>query len=418
MKETWGSVVQFFKSIVRSHIVLALAIVCLYLPSAFACNDVNGINLQTAITNAENAGGGTVTLGAYPSTSPCSLGTTSLVFAAGKGNVRLVGQGKGATTITYSGGNDAIDIGNWNGTLTPFVTLENLTVDISGGYSACTSEGIHAVETYWLELKSVEVKTVGGGSACSPGQIGVNIDGSQSGKGPGPCTGGGCQFTVYTTLLDPTIRGNFLTGLLVTGNNIINSANATTVVGGSISGQVESSPGVPNPSGEGITISWGDSTRVLGTDITGWQYGVHIVDHGANGAANSNGPIAARFEVNRNDPTCGAGGADWLVDAGVHASSFVGSGFACYLDNSGETAFSSDANGGVTQTKVRGNPQTSSLTSPVAATACAIDTGTGDPNSNVIGSICDIYLRNDGTTSHTLYVKESGTLTNTGWVGK
>lgn len=44
-----------------------------------------------------------------------------------------------------------------------------------------------------------------------------------------------------------------------------------------------------------------------------------------------------------------------------------------------------------------------------------IYTGTGSPENNQVGSIGDLYLRRDGGTNTTLYVKESGTNTDTGW---
>ena len=44
--------------------------------------------------------------------------------------------------------------------------------------------------------------------------------------------------------------------------------------------------------------------------------------------------------------------------------------------------------------------------------------GTGDPNSVITGSVGDLFLRTDGGASTTLYVKESGSATNTGWVAK
>jgi hypothetical protein len=44
--------------------------------------------------------------------------------------------------------------------------------------------------------------------------------------------------------------------------------------------------------------------------------------------------------------------------------------------------------------------------------------GTGVPNSAVVGSVGDLFVRTDGGSSTTLYVKESGNGTNTGWVAK
>lgn len=43
--------------------------------------------------------------------------------------------------------------------------------------------------------------------------------------------------------------------------------------------------------------------------------------------------------------------------------------------------------------------------------------GAGSPENVVVGSIGDRYYRKDGSAGTTLYVKESGTATNTGWVG-
>ncbi|HEY1813023.1 MAG TPA: hypothetical protein VGG74_11820 [Kofleriaceae bacterium] len=47
-----------------------------------------------------------------------------------------------------------------------------------------------------------------------------------------------------------------------------------------------------------------------------------------------------------------------------------------------------------------------------------IQTGSGSPNSSVTGNPGDLYLNTGGGSATTLWVKESGTGTNTGWVGK
>ena len=44
--------------------------------------------------------------------------------------------------------------------------------------------------------------------------------------------------------------------------------------------------------------------------------------------------------------------------------------------------------------------------------------GTGDPNSVIFGTVGDLYTRTDGGANTTLYVKESGANTNTGWAAK
>ena len=47
-----------------------------------------------------------------------------------------------------------------------------------------------------------------------------------------------------------------------------------------------------------------------------------------------------------------------------------------------------------------------------------IKQGVGAPNGAVTASVGALYLRLDGGAATTLYVKESGVNTNTGWVGK
>lgn len=51
-------------------------------------------------------------------------------------------------------------------------------------------------------------------------------------------------------------------------------------------------------------------------------------------------------------------------------------------------------------------------------TTMKINIGTGSPNTAVTGSPPDIYFNMSGGAGTTMYVKESGSATNTGWVGK
>jgi hypothetical protein len=44
--------------------------------------------------------------------------------------------------------------------------------------------------------------------------------------------------------------------------------------------------------------------------------------------------------------------------------------------------------------------------------------GTGNPNANVTGSPPQLYLNKSGGANTTLWVKESGINTNTGWTAK
>jgi hypothetical protein len=45
-------------------------------------------------------------------------------------------------------------------------------------------------------------------------------------------------------------------------------------------------------------------------------------------------------------------------------------------------------------------------------------TGTGSPEGAVTGDVGDLYTNRSGGAGTTLYVKESGNGTNTGWVAK
>lgn len=51
-------------------------------------------------------------------------------------------------------------------------------------------------------------------------------------------------------------------------------------------------------------------------------------------------------------------------------------------------------------------------------TGAKISGGNGDPNTVIVGSPGDLWLRQNGGANTTLYVKESGVATNTGWVAK
>ena len=82
---------------------------------------------------------------------------------------------------------------------------------------------------------------------------------------------------------------------------------------------------------------------------------------------------------------------------------------------------------GVTQTQIASLTTSAAASAPLASPALtgtptingvAIRTGTGSPNGSVTGNPGDLYLNKSGGASTTLYVKESGTATNTGWVGK
>jgi hypothetical protein len=63
-----------------------------------------------------------------------------------------------------------------------------------------------------------------------------------------------------------------------------------------------------------------------------------------------------------------------------------------------------------------GGPATTPAT--ISTVGALIRSGNGDPETVITGSVGDLWLRLDGGAGTTLYVKESGAATNTGWVGK
>lgn len=54
---------------------------------------------------------------------------------------------------------------------------------------------------------------------------------------------------------------------------------------------------------------------------------------------------------------------------------------------------------------------------PIGVAGCRIYSGAGAPEGVVTAVIGSLFLRNDGSTSTTLYVKTSGS-GNTGWTAK
>jgi hypothetical protein len=63
-------------------------------------------------------------------------------------------------------------------------------------------------------------------------------------------------------------------------------------------------------------------------------------------------------------------------------------------------------------------PVTPTYGSIVSVGGALIRSGFGSPNSAVVGNIGDLFMNKTGGAGVTLYVKESGAGTNTGWVGK
>lgn len=149
-------------------------------------------------------------------------------------------------------------------------------------------------------------------------------------------------------------------------------------------------PGPQISSGEMLTPVWRSWFNQL------YQY---VSATGATG-----GFIGAGTSLSTTSPITGGGVLASGLNIGINTASIV-----------------------ITQTQVTGLVNDLALKAPLASPAFTgtptintvqLVTGAGNPNGVITGNPGDLYLNTAGGASTTLYVKESGTGTNTGWVGK
>lgn len=62
--------------------------------------------------------------------------------------------------------------------------------------------------------------------------------------------------------------------------------------------------------------------------------------------------------------------------------------------------------------------QLQAIQGAVTLLSSTVTIGTGNPNGVVVGSPPDLFLNTSGGAGTTLWVKESGNSTDSGWVGK
>lgn len=110
------------------------------------------------------------------------------------------------------------------------------------------------------------------------------------------------------------------------------------------------------------------------------------------------------FKAGSNQFNFGAGstsGAFFIYDVVAGGSA----GFRIYVTSSGSVGIGTTSP--AEKLDVSGN-----------VVASNFKRGTGSPENAVVGSVGDIFLRTDGGSNTTLYVKQSGNGTNTGWAAK
>jgi hypothetical protein len=116
------------------------------------------------------------------------------------------------------------------------------------------------------------------------------------------------------------------------------------------------------------------------------------------------GFIGAATQLNTTTPLAGGG--------------LVSSGLTLTLDQTAISIRQTQVTGLGASLALKANLASPALTGSPTINGVAIQTGSGSPNTVVTGNPGDLYLNTAGGASTTLYVKESGTGTNTGWVGK
>lgn len=153
-------------------------------------------------------------------------------------------------------------------------------------------------------------------------------------------------------------------------SRIIDSAWQVSPATAAVLGDVEVS------NGEGITVQDMELHR-LGEGQA--QYGVNA--HGEGGGTN----VGTTLRGNRGS---GHLGAQYRIEGGASTSG----------------------------TKMRDNDGSVSIAAGTGAVDFGLQEGNGSPEGVVMGSVGDVYRRKDGTAGTTLYLKETGNNTNTGWV--
>lgn len=150
-----------------------------------------------------------------------------------------------------------------------------------------------------------------------------------------------------------------------------------------------------SPSSQTMTVN---GVNVFTIDAAGDTTGQEFVPTGLNG----NGPYYGFYTGNQNLAMVGGSGGGGVNNQNNSVNLWK-------WDNSGNFTIQ---NGLFTAS------HGATITGTLTITTSKISSGTGSPNSVVTGSVGDQFLRTDGGASTTLYIKESGTATTTGWVAK
>jgi len=292
--------------------------------------------LQEAIDEIEAAGGGMVFL-----PTSINIGTTTITLD-GADQVSLVFLP--GVILTYTGNSVALDIGT-DSAIRHYISVINSRFDLDTAGSSAIA--MRLTRTFNCLLQSPWID----GGTGTASDVAIQMRGGTS----------GANFGAYNKVMFPNIIGDWAKAVDIQAGGSSAGVNANQFYGGRIiRGTV-----TPATSTVGFHIQLGGTNRIWGTDIGGWDTGLQIAS-----GANSNGPLAARFETNTTD---------WVVDSGALANSFVGATFSTFTDNGSNTQYSSHANGGLIQTLIQKLEAHSRLATEVALLV------SGNPGLSAIG---------------------------------
>lgn len=148
----------------------------------------------------------------------------------------------------------------------------------------------------------------------------------------------------------------------------------------------------------------------------GTVWSLYLDDQTANHVGRFFYPVGGSFNINNANNSIGSGPAIQVSGSGATVFQIPNS-IRLQAANGG-AVYIATYNGSSTWTNVYAAYQTTRVDGKMQFNGGpTLNTGSGSPESSVTASIGSLYLRTDGGTSTTLYVKESGT-GNTGWVAK
>ncbi len=260
--------------------------------------------LQSAIDEAEADGGGLIFI--Y---EDINLSTTTITID-GSDQVRV--EFLPGVVLTYTGTGIAIDIGT-DSDIRHYISLINPRLDLDDATSSAI--GIRLTRTFNCLIDSPWIDA----GTTTASNVGIQMRGGASGS----------SFGAYNKVLFPNIIGNWAKGVDIQAGGSSAGVNANQFYGG----RIVRGTTKPGTGTVGFHIQLGGTNRIWGTDIGGWDTGLQIAT-----GANSNGPLAARFETNTTD---------WIADTNALSNSFFGSTFFTKTNNGTDTVYLSSSNGGV-----------------------------------------------------------------------